>query len=140
MMKYAALVLSTALLNMPAAQAAEWSLLGDNDIGTFFVEKASIISTRGVLQAKILLNWNQPQELLGHGDKYYTSEISTAYLDCDKRKIGFGSRTMYDKADGRGKVLFSPYLAYSEVKLQDTLPGSTGEQMVKLVCNKRPGR
>ncbi len=131
-MKFAALAL---LLVSNQAFCAQWSLLGDNDIGTFFVDKASVERTRGVLQANILLNWSEPHALLGH-DQFYASEVSIAYLDCDGKRIGFGSRTMYAKSDAQGAVMFSPYLGYSEVKLQNTVPGSTGALMIKTVCEK----
>jgi len=133
MMKFAVLAL---LLVSNQVLAAQWSLLGDNDFGTFYVDKSSIERGRSVMQANILLNWNKPQVLQGH-DKYYVSEVSIAYLDCDDKRIGFGSRTMYPKADAQGPALFSPYLAYSEVKLQNTVPGSTGAQMIKVICNAR---
>jgi len=131
-MRFAVLAL---LLASNLALAAQWSLLGNNDIGTFFVDKSSISHTRGVLQANVLLNWSEPQVLLGH-DKMYSSEISIAYLDCDGKRIGFGSRTMYPKIDAQGGALFSPYLAYGDVKLQDTVPGSTGAQMIKAICTQ----
>lgn len=129
-MRFAALML---LLVSTQSFAAQWSLLGDNDFGAFFVDKSSISRGRSILQANVLLNWAKPQVLQGH-DKYYSSEVSIAYLDCDNKRIGFGSRTMYPKSDAQGGALFSPYLAYSEVKLQDSVPGSTGAQMVKLIC------
>ena len=131
MMRFAVLAL---LLVSNQVFAAQWSLLGDNDLGTFFVDKSSVTRNRGVLQANVLLNWSRPQMLQGHG-KYYLSEISVAYLDCDDKQIGFGSRTMYAKPDAQGGALFSPYLAYGDVKLQDTVPGSTGAQMIKAICS-----
>jgi hypothetical protein len=133
MMKFAVLAL---LLVSNQAFSAQWSLLGNNDFGSFFVDKASIERGRNILQANILLNWAQPQVLIGH-EKYYSSEISVVYLDCDGKRIGFGSRTMYPQADAKGKALFSPYLAYSEVKLQNTVPGSTGAQMIKAICDDK---
>jgi len=131
-MRFAVLAL---LLVANQVLAAQWTPLGDNDYGAFFVDKTSITRSRGILQASVLLNWSQPQVLLGH-DKYYSSEVSVAYLDCEGKRIGFGSRTMYSKTDAQGIALFSPYLAYSEVKLQDTVPGSTGAQMIKAICDK----
>lgn len=122
------------LLVTTQAFAAKWSLLGDNDFGAFFVDRASIEHGRSILQANVLLNWVKPQVLQGH-DKYYSSEVSIAYLDCENKRIGFGSRTMYPKPDAQGTALFSPYLAYSEVKLQDSVPGSTGAQLVKRICD-----
>lgn len=131
MMKFAVLAL---LLVSNQVLAAQWSLLGNNDFGSFFVDKSSIERGRSILQVNILLNWSKPQVLQGH-DKYYSSEVSVAYLDCEDKKIGFGSRTMYPKIDAQGPALFSPYLAYGQVRLQDTLPGSTGAQMVKALCD-----
>jgi len=133
MMKFAVLAL---LLVSNQVFAAQWSLLGNNDFGTFFVDKASISRGRSILQVNILLNWTKPQILQGH-DTFYSSEVSIAYLDCEDKKIGFGSRTMYPKIDAQGPALFSPYLAYAQVRLQDTLPGSTGAQMVKAICESK---
>ncbi|WP_034299009.1 surface-adhesin E family protein [Herbaspirillum sp. RV1423] len=132
-MKFAVLAL---LLVSNQVVAAQWSLLGDNDFGTFFVDKSSIERGRSILQANILLNWTKPQVLQGH-EKYYSSEVSVAYLDCENKRIGFGSRSMYPKLDAQGGALFSPYLAFSEVRLQDTVPGSTGAQMIKSICNTK---
>ena len=139
MKKFAVLAL---LLVANQGFAAQWSLLGDNDYGSFSVDKNSIeriggILSRNILQANILLNWVDPQILQGH-DTYYLSEVSIAYLDCENKKIGFGSRTMYSKNDAKGTVLFSPYLGFASVKLQETVPGSTGAQMIKAICAKIP--
>lgn len=133
MMKFAVLAL---LLVSNQVFAAQWSLLGDNDFGSFFVDKASINRGRSILQVNVLLNWAKPQALQGH-DKFYSSEISIAYLDCEDKRIGFGSRTMYPKLDAQGAALFSPYLSYNEVRLQNTVPGSTGAQMVKAICEAK---
>ena len=131
-MKFVVLAL---LLASDQAFAAQWSLLGDNGIGAFYVDKGSISRNRGILQANVLLNWTQPQALQGR-DTTYLSEVSVAYLDCDGKRIGFGSRTMYPKIDAQGGALLSPYLAYADVILQHTVPGSTGAQMIKAICDK----
>ncbi len=133
----AALLLGAVLATTGLTAHAEWLPLGENSIGSFFIDKSSIVTTRSVRQAQILLNWNRPQLLMGQGSKtYYLSEISTAYFDCSNRQLGFGSRKMYAQADGRGQLLLAPQLAYSDVKLQDPIPGSTGERAIEAVCGK----
>ncbi|MBN9356297.1 surface-adhesin E family protein [Herbaspirillum huttiense] len=131
------LLLATALAAACLPAHAEWMPLGENNIGSFFIDKGSIVNTRSVRQAQILLNWNRPQLLMGQGSKtYYLSEISTAYFDCSARQLGFGSRKMYAQPDGKGQLLLAPQLAYSDVKLQDPIPGSTGERAIEAVCGK----
>jgi hypothetical protein len=135
-MKFAAL---TLLLISNQVFATQWSLLGDNGLGTFFVDKSSIRRSHSILrasitQANILLNWNEPKLLQGGLGTYYASEVSIAYLDCEKKRIGFGSRTMYSKPNAQGEVLLSPSLDYSNVKLQDVEADSTGAQMLKAIC------
>ncbi|MFJ3045530.1 surface-adhesin E family protein [Herbaspirillum chlorophenolicum] len=133
----ASLAIAVALAGTALPAHAEWSPLGDNNIGSFFVDKNSIVSTRSIRQAQILLNWSRPQLLMGQGSKtYYTSEISTAYFDCSNHQLGFGSRKMYAQPDGKGTLLLAPQLAYSDVKLQDPIPGSTGERAIDAVCGK----
>lgn len=130
-----AAALALAAAGMPAH--AEWSPLGDNAIGSFYVDKNSIVVMRSIRQAQILLNWSRPQLLMGQGSKtYYSSEISTAYFDCGNRELGFGSRKMYSQPDGKGTLLLAPQLAYSDVKLQAPIPGSTGERAIEAVCGK----
>lgn len=132
-----ALLLAAALTMTCVSAHAEWMPLGENNIGSFFIDKSSIVTTRSVRQAQILLNWNRPQLLMGQGSKtYYLSEISSAYFDCSARQLGFGSRKMYAQADGKGQLLLAPQLAYSDVKLQDPIPGSTGERAIEAVCGK----
>ena len=131
------LLLATALAAACLPAHAEWMPLGENNIGSFFIDKGSIVNTRSVRQAQILLNWNRPQLLMGQGSKTsYLSEISTAYFDCSARQLGFGSRKMYAQPDGKGQLLLAPQLAYSDVKLQDPIPGSTGERAIEAVCGK----
>ncbi|MFJ3058092.1 surface-adhesin E family protein [Herbaspirillum sp. NPDC087042] len=131
------MLLTTLLAATCVPAHAEWSPLGDNSIGSFFVDKDSVVVTRNIRQAQILLNWNRPQLLMGQGSKtYYLSEVSTAYFDCSNRQLGFGSRKMYAQADGRGQLLLAPQLAYADVKLQDPIPGSTGERAIEAVCGK----
>lgn len=133
----ASLAIAAALAITALPAHAEWSPLGDNNIGSFFVDKNSIVVTRSVRQAQILLNWNRPQLLMGQGSKtFYASEISTAYFDCNNYQLGFGSRKMYAQPDGKGALLLAPQLAYSDVKLQDPIPGSTGERAIEAVCGK----
>ena len=132
-----AILLATVLVATCVEAHAEWSPLGDNGIGSFFVDKDSVVITRNIRQAQILLNWHRPQLLMGQGSKtYYLSEVSTAYFDCSNRQLGFGSRKMYAQADGRGQLLLAPQLAYADVKLQDPIPGSTGERAMEAVCGK----
>ncbi|MFZ1180728.1 MAG: surface-adhesin E family protein [Herbaspirillum sp.] len=138
-MKFAAL---TLLLMSNQVFAAQWTLLGDNGLGTFFVDKSSIrrshsILRAGITQANILLNWNQPQLLQGGLGTHYASEVSIAYLDCKKKRIGFGSRTMYPRPNAQGEALLSPSLDYSNVKLQDVEADSTGAQMLKVICETK---
>jgi hypothetical protein len=134
----ARLALALALACAAMSARADWSPLGDNTIGSFFVDKSSIVVSRSIRQAQILLNWNRPQPLMGGQDTktYYSSEISTAYFDCTNRQLGFGSRKMYSQPDGKGQLLLAPQLAYSDVKLQDPIPGSTGERAIEAVCGK----
>ncbi|TWC67532.1 hypothetical protein FB597_104348 [Herbaspirillum sp. SJZ099] len=133
----ASLAIAMALACTALPAHAEWSPLGDNNIGSFFVDKNSIVATRSIRQAQILLNWNRPQLLMGQGSKtYYTSEISTAYFDCNNRQLGFGSRKMYAQPDGQGTLLLAPQLSYADVRLQDPIPGSTGERAIDAVCGK----
>lgn len=128
---------ATALGSIALPAHADWMALGDNNIGSFFVDKSSIVSTRTIRQAQILLNWNRPQLLMGAGSKtYYASEVSTAYFDCPNRQLGFGSRKMYSEKNAKGQLLLAPQLAYSDVKLQDPIPGSTGERAIEAVCGK----
>ncbi|MFX7732091.1 surface-adhesin E family protein, partial [Acinetobacter baumannii] len=76
-------LLATALAAACLPAHAEWMPLGENNIGSFVIDKGSSVNTRSVRQAQILLNWNRPQLLMGQGSKtYYLSEISTAYFDC----------------------------------------------------------
>lgn len=135
-MKFAALIL---LLVSNQVFAASWVRLGVNDLGAFFVDKSSLRRNSGilqtdVLQADVLLNWNEPRLLQGGQGAYYSSETSVAYLDCEKKRIGFGSRTMYSMPNAKGERLLSPYLAYPDVRLQDVEAGSTGAQMLKAIC------
>lgn len=130
-MKFAALLL---LLMSNQVFAAQWILLGDNGLGSFFVNGSSIRRSHNILQADLLLNWNKPQVLPGGQGKYYSSETSIAYLDCEKKRIGFGSRTMYPKPNAQGEALLSPSLSYTDVKLQNVEVDSTGAQVLKAIC------
>lgn len=119
------------------ANAAQWSALGENDFGAFYVDKATLVPVPGqasLLQVDTLLNWVEPHPLPGNDKKNYSSEVALAYLDCKRNQLAFGSRTLYDDTDGMGHVVFSIALALSEVRLRAFSPGSTGEQLMKAVC------
>ncbi len=130
-MKFAALVLLTV---SSLASAAEWTALGENDFGAFYVDKATVIEAQGLIQVHTLLNWVEPHPLTGNDEKYYMSEIAQTYLDCKNRELAFGSRTMYADLNGKGRVIFTIALALNDVRLRAFSTGSTGEHLMKFVC------
>jgi hypothetical protein len=126
-----------ALLSVSSiANAAQWSALGENDFGAFYVDRATIASVQGLIQVDTLLNWVEPHPLPGNVDKTYLSEVALAYLDCKNSELAFGSRTLYADSDGMGRVVFNIALAFSDVRLRAFSAGSTGEQLMKAVCPK----
>ncbi|HEY4319499.1 MAG TPA: surface-adhesin E family protein [Herbaspirillum sp.] len=118
------------------ANAAQWSALGENDYGAFYVDKATIAPVQGLIQVDTLLNWVEPHPLPGNDAKTYMSEVALAYLDCKKSELAFGSRTLYEDSDGMGHVVFTIALALNDVRLRAFSAGSTGEQLMKAVCAK----
>jgi hypothetical protein len=116
------------------AYAAKWSVLGENDFGTFYVDKATIAPMQGMVQVDTLLNWVEPHSLPGNVDKTYQSEVALAYLDCSKKELAFGSRKLYADSDGMGAVVFNIDLGLTDVRLRGASAGSTGEQLLKSVC------
>ncbi|RXZ38360.1 hypothetical protein D9O50_02125 [Oxalobacteraceae bacterium CAVE-383] len=118
------------------ANAAQWSALGENDFGAFYVDKATIAPVQGLIQVDTLLNWVEPHPLPGNDAKTYMSEVALAYLDCKNSELAFGSRKLYEDADGMGHVVFSIALALGDVRLRAFSAGSTGEQLMKAVCPK----
>jgi hypothetical protein len=118
------------------ANAAQWSALGENDFGAFYVDKATIAPIQGLIQVDTLLNWVDPHPLPGNDEKTYMSEVALAYLDCKNNELAFGSRTLYADSDGMGRVVFTIALALSDVRLRASAAGSTGEQLMKAVCSK----
>lgn len=132
-MKFVTLLL---LMLGQCAYAANWTLVGDNGIGAFYIDKASTAPSNGVLQTQTLLNWSEPHPLLGNDQKYYTSEIATTYLDCHDKSMAFGSRTMYAGANGTGNIMFSIELKFGELQLRNFLAGSTGARLMQFVCSK----
>jgi hypothetical protein len=129
-MKFIVLVL---LMVSSVAEAAEWTALGENDFGAFYVDKATIVQARGLIKVDTLLNWVEPHLVTGTEKKYH-SEIAQTYLDCKNRQLAFGSRTMYADTDGMGNVVFSIALALNDIRLRAFAAGSTGEYLVKFVC------
>jgi hypothetical protein len=128
-----------ALLTVSSvANAAQWSALGENDFGAFYVDKATVAQTQGLIQVDTLLNWVDPHPLPGNDTKTYQSEVALAYLDCKNSELAFGSRTMYADSDGMGKVVFNIELSLNDVRLRAFSAGSTGEQLMKSVCPKPP--
>ena len=134
-MKFVALALLTV---SSLANAAQWTPLGENDLGTFYVDKASITQSQDLIQVDTLLNWAEPHPLPGNDTKNYQSEVALAYLDCKNSELAFGSRTMYADADGMGRVVFNIELTLNDVRLRAFSAGSTGEQLMKSICPKPP--
>jgi hypothetical protein len=130
-MKFIVLVL---LMVSSLANAAEWTALGENDFGAFYVDKATIVQAQGLTKVDTLLNWVEPHLVTGTEKKYYHSEIAQTYLDCKNRQLAFGSRTMYADTDGMGNVVFSIALALNDIRLRAFAADSTGEYLVKFVC------
>lgn len=137
-MKIALLAALSILLCLPAcpAAAAVWTPLGENDAGTFFIDKTSITGDSGQLQVMTLLNWAEPHPLFGNSKKFYRSEIATTFLDCNTSEVAFGSRTMYGDVNGKGGVVFAIELGQNEVRLRKPSPGSTGDYLKQIVCAK----
>ena len=96
-----------ALLTVSSlANAAQWTPLGENNFGAFYVDKASITQSQDLIQVDTLLNWVEPHTLLGNDTKTYQSEVALAYLNCKNSELAFGSRTMYADSNGMGHVVF----------------------------------
>jgi hypothetical protein len=126
-----------ALLAMrSAADAAQWTPLGENDFGAFYVDKATIVRVQNLVEVDTLLNWVEPHPLPGNDAKNYLSEVALAYLDCKNKSLAFGSRTLYEDSDGAGHVVFNIQLALNDVRLRPFSAGSTGEQLMKSICAK----
>lgn len=134
-MKFVALALLTV---SSLANAAQWTPLGENDLGTFYVDKASITQSQDLIQVDTLLNWAEPHPLPGNDTKNYQSEVALAYLDCKNSELAFGSRTMYADSGGMGRVVFNIELTLNDVRLRAFSAGSTGEQLMKSICPKPP--
>src|ERR1700693_2590119 len=97
-----------ALLTVSSlANAAQWTPLGENNFGAFYVDKASITQSQDLIQVDTLLNWVEPHTLLGNDTKTYQSEVALAYLNCKNSELAFGSRTMYADSNGMGHVVFN---------------------------------
>jgi hypothetical protein len=134
-MKFVVLAL---LMLSPLANAAQWTPLGENDFGAFYVDKATITQSDDLIQVDTLLNWVEPHPLPGNDTKTYQSEVALAYLDCKNNELAFGSRTMYTDTNGMGHVVFNIDLTLNDVRLRASSAGSTGEQLIKSVCPKPP--
>ena len=118
------------------ANAAQWTALGENDFGAFYVDKSTVTQANGLLQVDTLLNWVDPHPLPGDDSKTYLSEVALAYLDCKNSELAFGRRTMYADSDGMGHTVFNIDLALNDVRLRAFSAGSTGEQLMKSICPK----
>lgn len=131
------IILSIGLwLSVVQAHAANWTPLGENDAGAFFIDKASITGSGGMLQVATLLNWTEPHPLFGNNKKFYSSEVANTFLDCSAREMAFGSRTMYADANGKGRVVLAIELSENEVRLRKPAAGSTGDYLQRIVCAK----
>jgi hypothetical protein len=117
-----------------AANAAQWTPLGENDFGSFYVDKDSVSRSGDVIQVDTLLNWLDPHLLPGTDDKFYQSEVARTYLDCKDSEFAFGSRTMYAGDGARGRVIFNVVLTLNDIQLRAISGGSTGERLMRFFC------
>ncbi|MDB5777468.1 MAG: hypothetical protein JWP38_3601 [Herbaspirillum sp.] len=119
-----------------AANAAQWTPLGENDFGSFYVDKDSVSRSGDLIEVDTLLNWVDPHLLPGTDDKFYQSEVARTYLNCEDSEFAFGSRTMYAADGARGRVIFNVVLAFNDIQLRAISNGSTGERLMQFFCSK----
>jgi hypothetical protein len=115
------------------AHAAEWNLIGVSDGISQHLDLSSIRIEGRLLKAWIRHQWATPQFNDGQP---YQSLVSLMLFDCRTRRSGAAQIDLYEKADGRGKIVLSwRPRSYDEVKFEDQVPESMGSAMLRTVCS-----
>lgn len=117
------------------ACAANWQLVSvsSND-NKFYIDGDSIAASGQYKKAWILQSYAKPQDDDSYPKKQYLSSKVLQYFDCKGRTTGPIMIAKYAGLDGSGESIGTASIKFSPDILQEVIPDTSGESILKAAC------
>ncbi len=122
-------ILISLFISTASVTAADWTPLSSNSDGDdFLIDRSSIRSNGGILQAWTMVN-------LGTQKPDGTRSQKTAFLlNCHTWEWAVRSGVNYSAPDGQGQLLNSTTARPSEINYQPAIPDSVTDAILVFAC------
>jgi hypothetical protein len=131
---------ATLALASLGAVAADWSFVGQTDDSKLFVDATSLRPAGKLYKAWFLYNYEKPTQVPINSSLKVASSSKQLYaFDCAHGTYGPLQAVYLSGMNGSGAVVESWTNSYAP-ELEDVVPDTIGESMLKRVCAGKTGR
>ena len=134
MKKFIWSVLALALATCGSVHASDWQLATSSDSNLLYVDFESLVPVGAYRKAWVRIDYFQDKEENDYPKKQYRSVKSLYYFDCTGKRSAVVQRTLYPRVFGEGEVVKSQSVRFNENLLDDVVPDSVGEGLLKVAC------
>ena len=126
------LLMGTMLLATAGAASADWTVAGDNDQFSLYVDRATIRRNGNLVKMWDLVDFKTVQT--GPGGESYLSSKTQEQYDCKEERSRQIAFTWFDGKMGSGKVVVSDS---DPGKWKPIAPESVAAALWKIACGKK---
>lgn len=118
-----------------AALSANWQLasIGAND-DKYYIDGDSVSHAGQYRKVWVMESYTAPVETDAYPKKTYRSAKLLQYYDCKQQSTVAVRLVAYAEPEGRGDNVESKSVVFKPTSLQEVVPDSVGESLLKAVC------
>ena len=129
------LALCAALAAVPAAAAESWKILKRDDVAMLSIDTASIVTEKGTVSLRYLIDFRQPQGQITEGSQY-RSIVASAKIRCKEKTIALGHTDAYFAWGGAGNIVAKTAPTRGEAQFHPLEKGSSDQELWTHVCDQ----
>ena len=119
------------------AWAENWEFVIRSETQEIFVDTDSIRKSGETVRAWSIFNYDVAAR--APGTKFdFISERSLFFFDCRRKKMGRAVQVLYSRPNASGDELTTFSGRMSDVRYDDVIPDTIGENFFNFVCSKVP--
>jgi hypothetical protein len=133
---FKALALCAALaVALPAVAAEDWKILKRDDQAMLSIDTKSIVTERGVVSLRYLVDFRQPQGQITEGSQYRSIVVS-AKIRCKEKTISLGHTDAYFAWGAAGNIVAKTAPTRGEAQFHPLEKGSSDLELWTHVCDQ----
>jgi hypothetical protein len=134
------IIIAASVLTWNHSLAADWQYAAGNETTYYNIDFDSIATMNGYRRAWVKVNFTQEQKFSGYPVKSYQSQISLFYFDCKAKTFMSTQSILYSKFNALGDVVESQTIKFDPKGLDNAVPGSVAEALIKVTCGTPSSR